>query len=260
MITKDRVRDTQKSRRTFAYVRKAEFNFATRLRALARQIGEIVNGFDEDDPNFSAQVTKTLNSYAGIITPWARVTARRVILEIARRDESVWRSITEQMGRSLNREIQTAPTGAVLQGFLNEQVTLITSLPREAASRVHELTLKGITEGRRAAEISKEIMRTGEVTKARANLIARTEVGRTASGLVMARAMHIGSEGYIWRSAEDSDVRNTDGNPVGSHRLLNGKFIRWDEPPVASTNGVRAHAGMIYNCRCYPEVVIPDTM
>jgi SPP1 gp7 family putative phage head morphogenesis protein len=260
LITLDRARDTLKSRKTFAYVRKAEFNFAVRLRALAKQIGDIVKGFDEDDPLFAALVTKTLNSYAGIIEPWARMVARRVTLEIARRDESVWKSITEQLGRSLRREITTAPTGALLQGFMNEQVSLITSLPREAAQRVHELTLSGIAEGRRAKEVAKDIMLTGEVTKGRANTIARTEVGRTASGLVMVRAQHIGSEGYIWRSVEDSDVRNKDGNPIGSHRLLNGQYIRWDSPPVASTRGERAHAGMIYNCRCYPEVVLPDVM
>ncbi len=40
----------------------------------------------------------------------------------------------------------------------------------------------------RASEIAKEIMRSGDVAKSRATLIARTEVARTARVLTQARA------------------------------------------------------------------------
>ncbi|MFX5937705.1 phage head morphogenesis protein, partial [Acinetobacter baumannii] len=81
----------------------------------------------------------------------------------------------------------------VLQELLAEQVDLITSIPREAGQRVHELTLKGLEDSTRASEIAKEIMRSGEVAKSRAMLIARTEVSRTATSLTQARAQFVGS-------------------------------------------------------------------
>jgi uncharacterized protein with gpF-like domain len=68
--------------------------------------------------------------------------------------------------------------------------------------------------------------------------------------LTQARAEHIGSEGYIWRTSNDSDVRH-------SHKEMNGRYVRWDTPPRLS-DGTVTHAGQIYNCRCYPEPVIPD--
>lgn len=154
------------------------------------------------------------------------------------------------MSRGLRREIQTAPTGELFQALLNEQVTLIKSLPLEAAQRVHELTIKGLEDSTRASEIAKEIARSGEVAMSRANLIARTEVARTASTLTQSRAEHVGSEGYIWRTSDDSDVRH-------SHKQMNGKFVRWDSPPTLS-DGTTTHAGQIYNCRCYPEPVLPE--
>ena len=134
---------------------------------------------------------------------------------------------------------------------MDEQVTLITSLPTKAAERVHNLTIEALSNSTRASEVAKEILATGNVTESRANLIARTEVARTASLITESRAVHIGSEGYFWRTAGDSDVRH-------EHRLLSGKYIKWNDPPVASADGTRAHAGQIYNCRCWPEPVLPE--
>nr|WP_246374794.1 phage minor head protein [Pseudochelatococcus contaminans] len=130
-----------------------------------------------------------------------------------------------------------------------EQVRLITSLPSEAAQRVHDLTIEGITQGTRASEIAKKIMEAGDVTASRANMIARTEVSRTATLLTQARAEYVGSDGYIWRTSGDSDVRP-------SHKAMNGKFVRWSELP--ELDGMVGHAGALPNCRCYPEPVIPD--
>lgn len=257
---RDRARpETKVERRHFEAVRRAEIQFATKLRSVARHVGEIVRGFDTDDPERVPELEAALAKYAEVIKPWAKVVSARMIVDVSRRDEKAWAEISRGMARSLREEILDAPTGETMRGMLAECVGLITSLPTEAGRRVHKLTLERLETSGRAAEIAKEIRRTGHVTVSRANLIARTETARTSSALVQARAIHVGSEGYIWRTAGDSDVRNKDGNPVGSHRRLNGKFIRWDEPPIASTNGERAHAGQIYNCRCYPEPVIPDT-
>jgi len=139
--------------------------------------------------------------------------------------------------------------------LLKEQVDLITSLPREAAERVHELTLKNITSGMRPETLAKEILRTGDVTVSRAVLIAVTETSRTASLLTQVRAMNIGAEGYIWRTAKDADVRP-------EHRALEGKFVRWNDPPIAGKGKGGAdqhyHAGQGPRCRCWMEPVLPD--
>src|SRR5258708_29004680 len=108
-----------------------------------------------------------------------------MVAEVSRKDASAWIEHGRTMGRALQREIATAPTGEALRGLLGEQVTLITSLPRRASERVHELTIKGITEATRAEDIQKKILETGRVTASRAMTIARTEVTRTASTLTM---------------------------------------------------------------------------
>lgn len=248
-------RDRTGQRGEYHKARKAENEFAKMLRSVASQVGAMARHFGaEDAPTLESMLAR----YAEALRPWATVATRKMLADVDRRDEAFWAERSKTMSRELHKEIKQAPTGKLFQELMAEQVHLITSLPIEAAQRVHEWTIKGIEGAVRADEVAAQIMRTGLVTKNRANTIARTEVARTAAKLLEARATFVGSEGYVWRSSEDLDVRNKDGNPIGSHRLLNGKYFRWDSPPVASTTGVRAHPGTWVNCRCFADVQIPE--
>lgn len=230
---------------------KVERHYIRQLRKIARHVGDIIHAFPADDPAVEPVIRRTLEGYSETISGWATVTAQAMLDAVAKQDENAWRERSREMASWIAREIQTAPTGAIMRALLNEQVTLIKSIPLEAAKRVHELTLAGVENASRSKEIAAEIKRSNDVAASRATLIARTEVARTASKLTEARALHIGSEGYIWRTSGDSDVRD-------SHKAMNGKFVRWDTPPHFDDGGGSYHAGCIWNCRCYAEPVIPD--
>ena len=242
----------RRAQELFKRGRQVELSYSRQLQAVAKHVGEIVRGFAPaghvlDLPS----LREMLRRYAELITPWARSVATRMLTEVSRKDASAWAAHGKMIGRALHREIMTAPTGETLRAMLAEQVDLITSLPREAAERVHELTLRGIENSTRAEQIAEEIERTGLVTISRARTIARTEVTRTATSLTAARATYIGSEEFVWHSVGDADVR-----PL--HRRLNGHVFRWDDPPVSGENGETSLPGGIYNCRCWPEPIIPE--
>lgn len=242
------------ARMRFVQARKVERSYQRQLVHIANHVGHLVKAFAPKGvvTNMSG-LTSALVRYSDALRPWAHAVSFKMQTAVAQRDEHAWAELGRSVGRALRNEIQKAPTGQALRSRMAEQVDLITSLPLDAARRVHHLTIQGVAESKRASEIQKQILLTGHVTLGRAKLIARTEVSRTASVLTETRSRHIGSEGYIWRTSKDTDVRDR-------HRELEGKFIRWDDPPVAGERGERAHAGAIYNCRCYPEPVIPDSL
>jgi SPP1 gp7 family putative phage head morphogenesis protein len=252
--TADRARrETKKERVSFAASRKAEKDFARHLRKIAGKIGHLVEQFEPDDPQQMTELEHMLQSYAKTIEPWARAVSRRMLADASRRDEREWRKMSDKMSGLIRGETRrNNPVGRALRQLHDEQVALITSLPLEAAQRVHELTIKNLTTGGRSKEIAAEIMKSGKVARSRANLIARTEVARSSSLLTQVRAEQIGSEGYVWRTSLDQDVRP-------AHKKMEGKFVRWDSPPRLE-DGTVTHAGQIYNCRCYPEPVIPDEL
>lgn len=225
-----------------------ERQYASQLRKIAAHIGELVSTiWTPDDPAVADQINQALERYAQIIEPWARVVGRRMVEEIDSRDRRAWRSVSAEMSRIMQVQLHSSDVGSLTQQRLADQVRLITSLPRDAAERVHKLTLEGLTQGTRAKQIATEIMRSGNVSKSRANLIARTEVARTSTEFTRARAEDIGSTHFIWRTSRDSDVR-------ASHKALEGKAFRWGDPPECDP-GHHALPGAIWNCRCYAEPV-----
>ncbi len=255
MATKAEVRKRQQ---LYTRSRKAELAYSRNLREVAKQVSVIVKGFTERGitPN-TAQLKKALEDYSNILRPWAESVATRMLSDMERRDSSMWQELSSDIGEALSTELAKAKTGTLLKRRLREQVELITSLPREAAERVHHLTVEGLSKGWRAAQISEEILKTGEVTKSRANLIARTEVARTATELTMARCEQAAVTHYIWRTSGDADVRE-------SHKQLNGKVFAWNDPPEInegtpeSPRMIKHHPGSIWNCRCYAEPIIPE--
>lgn len=237
------------SRATFEKVRRAEHGFARGLRGIARHIGHMARGFEPGDVAQMSLLERLLRRYSAIIEPWAKTHATRMLTDVARRDASVWATLSKEMSRSLRIEIETTPIGRFMQEQLAANVALIKSIPEDAADRIQKLTLEGMFNATRASAIAKEIMASGEVSTSRANLIARTSVSTAASGLVQARAMHVGSRQYVWRTSKDAAVRP-------SHRAMEGKVVDWNEPPTL--DGLVGHAGALPNCRCYPAPVIPD--
>jgi SPP1 gp7 family putative phage head morphogenesis protein len=238
------------ARERFLAGRKAERYYQRQLAQVARQIRHIVRGMaPEGVVTDIGALTSTLNRYADILTPWGESVVSRMVADVSRRDATAWEQHAREIGQTLRREIASAPTGAAMRQALQDRVQEITSLPRKAAERLFKLTTEAVTTSTRAKEIQQEILASGRVSLATAKMLARTGVSTTATVITKARAEHIGSPGYIWRTSKDGAVRP-------SHRKMEGKLVPWGKPPTL--DNYTAHCGEFANCRCFPEPIIPD--
>jgi len=253
----------RKAKARFKTASKLERNYINLLKTLTGHINDIVDMTFNIDMNESElydarqQIQRLFTQYSEILTPWAEATAEKIITRIYKADENEWIQYGRMIGRELKKELQNAPTGSLLKQLMAEQVHLIKSLPLDAARRVHEIAAEGITEGTRSNEIARKILETGKVTKSRAELIARTEVARTAATLTKARALHVGATHYYWRTSGDSDVRP-------GHKVMNGKICEFNNPPIINEgteqdpHWMKHGPGEIWNCRCYAEPILDD--
>lgn len=245
-------RYTASTKTLFTRAREVETKYASQLKKIASHVGHIIRGFPPGDRSALPELTNTLGRYAEIIRPWARHTSERILLEVSHWDEQAWYRHVKEMSASLAEEVRSADVGTIFRALQDEQVTLITSIPIEAAERVHKLVEQTLTDSSRAAEYIEAIKRSGHVARSRATLIARTEIGRATTNFTQARAEHIGSPGYYWQTVGDGRVRQ-------EHKKLNGTFHRWNDPPIAGTKGMRYHPGAGPNCRCWPRPIFnPD--
>jgi len=247
-------RQRRREAQHFARVRNAEATYQAQLRRVAQQVGEIINAYPAGDPAQLAALQDVLQRYSEILRPWAYAAAARMIAEVMRRDETAWFRHAQMIGADLRRELLGAtPLGEVIRQILEDQVSLITSIPIDAGRRVQEKSREFWSGGVRYPELAQFIEESTGVTKTRATLIARTETAKTASAVVQARSKFIGATHYIWRTVKDGRVRRI-------HRLLEGTVHAWDDPPVAEERGDRHHPGEFPNCRCYAEPIIPDVL
>ena len=235
-----------------------EREYARKLRKVAAHVADIVDMFDPgSNPDNEPAVQEALAKYADTIRGWAWIAGDRMVQSTVRSDIRRWEEMTQGMGAQVRRMVASADMRPTVDRLRQEQMDLITSIPTGAADRVHDLTTRALSTGARASEIAKEIRETGEVTKSRATLIARTEVQRSRTFITEQRATAIGSTEYIWRTAGDADVRP-------GHREMANKVCQWNSPPAVDEGSpgkpriMHHHPGCIWNCRCYPEPIIPE--
>src|SRR5690606_3674056 len=230
--------------------KSAESQFAIALRKIARQSAHIVSLYTDKDRVIAPGVMEAeLKRYSELIGPWAENQSAKLLEILNSNSKRRFAGYSKKISQQMREDAYKSKIGAVARLLQAEQVELIKSIPIEAGQRAQKLAMEAVTDGSRASEVAAEIARTEHVTISRANLIARTETSKAASALTQARAESVESEGYIWRTGKDSDVRP-------SHKKMEGKFVRWDSPPTL--DDMTGHAGEFPNCRCYAEVVIPE--
>jgi SPP1 gp7 family putative phage head morphogenesis protein len=267
-------RAAQRNERPFQRGIQIEREFARSLRGFAKQITRIVEAFAPEDITEASgaahQIAAAIQRYTEGSEDWMVAVTRRMLNASLKRDARQWQAYSEEIGAGLEHELASAPMAEAMARMEAEQVELIKSIGEEAIRRLHLDVLEGLAAGERVERaqieaikaellphVTEEYQRLRErwpglsedldgFLQRRALLIARTEAARAASVLVQTRAEYIGSETYRWKTAGDWKVRP-------SHKRLNNKVFRWDDPPM-SDPPLHSHPGQIFNCRC---VAIP---
>lgn len=227
-------------------LRGPELKYSRALLLVANQVEALLSGYNGSNID---RIGQRLDGYADILDDWAAHVARSMFSDVDTKNRQFWRAMSQEIGVQMARQLAETDIGLTVTQSLDDQVQLIKSLPRQAAERAHEYVRDAALKGQRASEIAERIMGLGSATRSRAVLIARTETSRFSTELLKARAQTVGSTGYIWRTASDSDVRP-------SHKKMSGQHVQWGSPPTL--DGMTGHAGCLPHCRCYPEPIIPE--
>ena len=167
--------------------------------------------------------------------------------------------------QALKKELQGA-RGVRIRALVQQNADLISTLPKNIADDVAAYVDREAMKGRRASDIADEIRRMfPEKTRARAELIARTQVSMTQTNIVRARAEDLGLHWYVWHACGG---RKGDGKTRDSHRKMSGIVVNWSDPPAPETlfpstnaeNYGHYHAGCCPLCRCYAETVVDEDL
>lgn len=239
--------------------RRIENEYLKSLYTLCGMFKKIAQSVGKDQVLYMQRMNQFQNSYQ--YEKYIMSAVKRMVTPLADINARTWREAarTHTRGRFLYNllleEIQQGKD-VLINDRVIENAALIKTLPNDVAEKVVKDIAEEALKGRRARSIEQVIRQeTDKHSRASARLIARTEVAKTQSALTQARAQTLDLQWYVWRTA-------LDGNRVRkSHRLMEGVIVNWNDPPspeaLAGENSIgNYHAGNIWNCRCYSEILL----
>jgi SPP1 gp7 family putative phage head morphogenesis protein len=165
-------------------------------------------------------------------------------------------------GSVQNIEIRGIQPGIApaIDAFQRNNAALITRMNENTRDQVREKIDAAWTSGKRVEEIRDEIQERIDVSKSRAELIARDQVLKLNGQITRTRQQSAGVRFYIWTTAGDERVRGSPQAPKSKrdHYHLDGTTQSWDAPPVVAEDGTTAHPGEDYQCRCIAFPVLDE--
>ena len=134
-----------------------------------------------------------------------------------------------------------------LEAWVDENVSLIKTIPTDSLGRMKSIIEEGYTSGRTTTKMVRQIQAAYGTSKRHATLIARDQIAKLNGNIQKAQQQDAGITEYKWCTCGDGRVRS-------SHRRLNGKVFKWSDPPVTD-DGRKCHPGEDYQCRCIARPV-----
>lgn len=217
----------------------------TRLPALFRDANPLAPRADDWVQDL-ASIMAALRARLSRPADNAEDAANVVALDVSAFNRDQWRRIIHG---ALGIDVFTAEPNLapIIAAFAKENASRIKSIPEKLLGEVEQLTFRGLRQGTRPEALANDIFARFDVTRARARLIARDQIGSLNGELTKVRQEALGVSRYKWRGALDERER-----PL--HVEREGMIFSWDKPP---SDG---HPGQPINCRCYAEPVLEDIL
>jgi len=186
------------------------------------------------------QMRQTLTAYS------KDLQAHGIAAPIADAIERHGASVNVQIAKTLGIQPIRPDLAKLRNRWVADNASLIKSIPTVAADRAQGIVQQMVENGSRWETIAKQLEKELEITKNRAQLIARDQVGKYNAALNRANQQACGIQRYRWVGTKDSRERP-------EHLALEGMIFDWDHPsPIGEP-------GTPIRCRCWSEPVVSDT-
>ncbi len=165
------------------------------------------------------------------------------------RSDKVLADILRDGGFSVKFSLTRAQRN-ILRATINENVSLIRSIPARYLQEIEGLVMRSVTAGRDVKTLTKDIQARYKVTRKRAALIARDQNSKATAQLVRARQLEFNILDAVWMHSHAGKTSRP------THLANDGKRYSvkdgWFDPAV----GKFIHPGELINCRCTSKSIV----
>lgn len=166
--------------------------------------------------------------------------------------DTVFGRVEKENGRETLKLIGIKPPvpKKLRDAFRKTNVNLVKSIAEDQLDELTKVLDEGFKKGSDQHTMRAAIKERFDVSRSRADLIARDQILKLNADMTEARQTAAGITEYTWSSSSDERVR-----PM--HAELDGTRQSWDDPPVTNDDGEANHPGQDYQCRCVAIPILP---
>ncbi len=207
---------------------------------------------DEGSPaaNLQRAVNAMKDKWLERFDKGAEALAKHFAEDVLDRSDTQLKSILKKAGISVKWQMTEAQQD-VLVATVQQNVSLIKSIPTQYLSQVEGMVQRSVQTGRDLGQLSKDLQKRLGVTKRRAALISRDQNNKATSAFQRVRQQELGVTEAIWMHSHAGK------EPRKSHLANNGLPYNvqtgWYDPEVKE----HIWPGQLINCRCTSRAVIP---
>jgi SPP1 gp7 family putative phage head morphogenesis protein len=139
----------------------------------------------------------------------------------------------------------------VMKASINEQVSLIKSIPSQYFTQIEGAVMRSVSAGRDLGSLAKELQEQHGVTRRRAATISRDQNNKATAQMTRVRRLEIGITEAIWLHSGGGK------HPRPKHLAFSGKRYNIKDGAPIGDKGQNVHPGEEINCRCVSKAVIP---
>ena len=205
---------------------------------------------------------------------------RKAVQELAKRWTRRFNDMSERVGKYFAQSVQDRTDGALKQMFadagwtidwkmtpgqkdvlgavINENVSLIKSIPAEHLQKVEGLVMRSVAAGYDMQMLRDGLRKQFGVTCRRAEFIARDQTSKTTSMLHRARQVEAGIDDAIWVHSHAGREPRPNHVRFGKEQAhFDPKQGMWDPDADGKGRGRYIQPGELIGCRCTCRSVIP---
>lgn len=206
-------------------------------------VGDGVKVADGLFSDFKSAFGRTANTVKAKVSGIAETLAKTVVSRQRQQSDD---QLTDMIRKQTGIDFSGLMADEALQDAIDEavaaNVSLINSIPQQYLDRVEQAVMASLQAGTLNETLADELAKIEGVTRNRAKLIARDQLGKINSRLSQIRQQSLGITHYFWSTSQDERVRKR-------HARWDGDRIAWDTPTIDG------HPGQAIRCRC---TAIPD--
>lgn len=188
--------------------------------------------------DFKSAFSKTANTVKAKVSGIASALAQTVVSKQGQvSDGQLSAMILSKTGIDFSGLMSDNVLKEAVDEAVAANIALINSIPQQYLDRVEQAVMASLQAGTLNTSLADDLLKIEGVTKNRAKLIARDQLGKINSRLSQIRQQSLGITHYFWSTSLDERVRS-------KHAKWEGDRIAWDNPPPDG------HPGQPAQCRC----------